>query len=125
MSILHTVFTFAVMSSRAPEGYGAAVLIRGIEPLQGIEYMSEYRFKMKSLDEKQLINLTNGPGKICQAFDISRRHDGTDLTGDLIFILDSDPVPQNEAVISKRIGIKKSADFPWRYYINSKYVSKK
>ncbi|MFC2135747.1 DNA-3-methyladenine glycosylase [Bacteroidota bacterium] len=107
-------------------GEGCAVLLRGIEPVEGISQMTLNRFGKESLNEKELINLTNGPGKICQAFKINRTHNGIDLTDNEIFILDNTSIPKNQIISTKRIGIKKSVDLPWRYYIkDNRFVSKK
>ena len=57
------------------EGAPHAVLLRALEPLMGVELMSRRR----GLPETN-VNLTNGPGKLCQAFDITQRHYGVDLT---------------------------------------------
>lgn len=107
------------------KGHGQAVLLRGIEPLSGIERMSFNRFGNKTPGEKQRLNLTNGPAKICQAFGMTKAQNGTNLTGNEIFILDL-PLPGSSKIITtKRIGIKKSVDLPWRYYIEGNaYVSK-
>ena len=102
-----------------------AVLIRGIEPLSGIGKMSLNRFGKKAITEKERINLTNGPAKLTQAFGIKRIHNGTLLTGNDIFILDAEPVPNEKIAVSKRIGIKKSVDLLWRFYIKDNlFVSK-
>jgi DNA-3-methyladenine glycosylase len=109
------------------EGTGTAVLIRGIEPLEGIEQMILNRYgSLKPKDKKELYNLTSGPGKICQAFDINRKEYGLDLTGDSVYILDADNIPEDKVVITRRIGIKKSAELPWRFYIkDNPFVSRK
>lgn len=108
------------------ENDGCAVLIRGIEPLTGISEMALNRFGRKDLTAKEKINLTNGPAKITQAFGIKREDNGKDLTGTEIFILDSGRIPDKNISVSKRIGIKKSVDLPWRFYISDNpYISKK
>jgi DNA-3-methyladenine glycosylase len=105
---------------------GTAVLIRSVEPLAGIKQMAENRFKKVLINEKEKINLTNGPGKICQAFGINKKHYGVDLTGNRIFILDRPRLSNKNIMISKRIGIKKSVDLPWRFYIrDNPYVTKR
>ncbi len=107
------------------KGRGTAVLIRAIEPVEGISLMSKNRFG-NMIDEKDKIKLTNGPGKVCKAFGISKEHYGVDLTGENIFILNMPKIKDDEIVITKRVGIKKSMDLAWRYYIkNNPYVSKK
>lgn len=103
-----------------------AVLLRGIEPIEGIEQMSLNRFGKKSFTQKEFHNLTNGPAKFCKAFGIQRPENGTDLTGDEIFILDFPKLSKDEIIITTRIGINKSINLPWRYYIkNNPFVSGK
>ncbi len=105
---------------------GTAVLLRAVEPLIGIEEMSINRFGRNLLNEKEKINLTNGPGKLCKAFSIDKRYNSTDLTGDEIFILNKRKISASKIVVTKRIGIKKSIDLPWRFYIkDNPYVSRK
>jgi DNA-3-methyladenine glycosylase len=108
------------------EGQGTAVLIRAVEPIDGIELMIENRFGKKFATEKEILNLTNGPGKVCQAFGITKKHYGLDLTGDEIFLLNQPKVKDENIVVTKRIGIKKSVDLPWRFYIkNNPYISRR
>lgn len=107
------------------EGHGAAVLIRAIEPLSGIETMALRRFGKKKITEKQFFNLTNGPGKICEAFAFDRSHSGLDLTGDKIFIIDNPPLRKSEIGVSNRIGISRSTELPWRFFIKgNKFLSR-
>lgn len=103
-----------------------AILIRAVEPLNGIDAMAQNRYCKKNITPKEMINLTNGPAKICQAFSIHRIDNGTSLTGDDIYIIDSKQISKHSIAASTRIGIKKSVDLPWRYYIkHNKFVSKK
>lgn len=105
---------------------GTAVLIRSVEPITGIKQMAKNRFNTIVINEKEKINLTNGPGKVCRAFNINREHYGIDLTGNRIFILDRPKLSSKDIVVSKRIGIKKSVDLPWRFYIkDNPYVTKR
>ncbi|MFA5804604.1 MAG: DNA-3-methyladenine glycosylase [Melioribacteraceae bacterium] len=105
---------------------GKAVLLRAVEPVNGIELMAINRFGKKDISAVELKNLTNGPAKICRAFSIARSKNGTDLTGKEIFILDSPKLSRNKIAASTRIGIKKSVDLPWRYYIkNNSFLSRK
>jgi DNA-3-methyladenine glycosylase len=107
-------------------GKGTAVLIRAIEPLKGIDFMIKNRFNKNLVNEKEKYNLTNGPGKICQAMSINKTHYGLDLTGNKVYILDAPNIKEEDIVVSKRIGIKKSIDLPWRFYIKDNlYVSKR
>ncbi|MCF8259894.1 MAG: DNA-3-methyladenine glycosylase [Melioribacteraceae bacterium] len=98
---------------------GSAILIRGIEPISGTKCMMVNRSK------SELKNLTNGPGKICQAFGITKSDNGTDLLGDDMYLLDTPTVSSDNIVQTTRIGISKSKDLPWRFYIkNNPFVSK-
>jgi len=108
------------------KGQGTAVLIRAVEPLTGIQTMIKNRFGRKLKNDKEKFNLTSGPGKTCAAFGINRRHSGIDLTGDKIFILDAEKINNKDIGVSKRIGISKSVDLPWRFFIkNNPYLSRK
>ena len=108
------------------KNHGTAVLIRAVEPLTGIKQMARNRFGKVLIDEKVKVNLTNGPGKVCKAFNINKGHYGLDLTGSHVFILNNLRINKRDIVVTKRIGIKKSADLPWRFYINNNpYVSKR
>jgi DNA-3-methyladenine glycosylase len=105
---------------------GSAVLIRAIEPIDGINIMSLNRFGKETIDKKELINLCNGPAKICQAFGINRSSNGINLQSDEIFIVDSPEIKRTKIISTTRIGIKKSIDLPWRYYVkDNPFVSKK
>lgn len=105
---------------------GEAVLIRAVEPLNGFDTLSINRFQKSKISEKEKFNLTSGPGKLSIALNITKNENGIDLLGNEIFILDNDDIPNNELAISKRIGISKSKDLLWRFYIkNNSYVSRK
>lgn len=108
------------------KGEGTAVLIRAVKPLTGINKMSMNRFNKKEISEKEKLNLTSGPGKVCKAFGIERKHSGIDLTGDKIFLVDRPKIKNKDIVVAKRIGITKSVNLPWRFYINENpFVSRK
>ena len=93
-----------------------AVLLRGAEPLRGIESMKKRRPKAKREWE-----LMNGPGKICMALDIDRRLDGESLLGDTLFLTKRDiEVEDGDIVVSPRIGIDNSGDaaaWPLRFFL--------
>jgi DNA-3-methyladenine glycosylase len=127
---LYVYFTYGVHFCgnivTGKEGQGTAVLIRALEPVSGIEEMIKNRFRRDLKNEKEKLNLTNGPGKICQAFKINRDHYGADLTGNEIFIIDQPAVNNKDIIVTKRIGISKSVDLPWRFYIkDNPWVSRK
>ena len=104
------------------EGNANAILIRSIEPIEGIKYMQERR------KTENIKNLTTGPGKLCQAMGITDKdHDGINLDSDLIWI---SPKTQNvEYVSSIRIGVDYAGEDKnnlWRYYISgNEFISKK
>lgn len=107
------------------KGYGSAVLIRSMKPILGIPIFFERRFNKRKFDEKDFNNLLNGPGKICQAFNLTRNDSGKDLLQDELFILDYKKISKKLIKSSKRIGISKSVDLQWRFYIsNSKFLSR-
>ncbi|MBN2571567.1 MAG: DNA-3-methyladenine glycosylase [Ignavibacteriales bacterium] len=127
--LLYIYFTYGIHFCAnvvtGEKGIGSAVLLRAFEPILGVDVLAMNRYKKKLISEKEKIGLTNGPGKICQALEIHREHNGIDLTGNIIFISDA----ENESISilqSKRIGIKKSADLLWRFYIkDNPFVSKR
>ena len=99
-----------------PEGQAGSVLIRALEPVAGIEEMTQLRGLAPGTD---LRLLTSGPGRLCQALDITRpEQDGSDLTdsGSGLYIADDGYAPPGIAV-TPRIGIRKAAERPLRYYI--------
>ncbi len=93
-----------------PSGTGAAVLIRALEPVAGIDEMRSRR-RLERLE-----GLCSGPGKLTQALAIELDHDGTDLiTGPVVI---SDPPPgwrRPPVSTDRRIGITKAAELPWRF----------
>ena len=108
------------------EGIGNAVLIRGIQPMMGIDEMLNNRFGKNNFNDKHTLSLTNGPAKITQAFSIDKKNNGADLCGDDIYLCESNFSNDFEIVTTTRIGIKKSVELPWRFYIkNNPHVSKR
>jgi len=101
-----------------PEGTPAAVLIRGLEPLSGLENMKINR------ETDKIMDLTNGPGKLCRAFGLTTKDSGIDLTRGKLFVADDGYTVEHIAE-SSRIGIKEGQDRQWRFYIaGNKFVSK-
>lgn len=102
-----------------PEGYGSAVLIRAVEPVEGVDLM---RVRRHDVADRQL---TNGPAKLCQALDIDRALNGHDLRQSPLRLNINPPLPKQQVVQTTRIGISKAKDTPWRFYIKgSPFVSK-
>ena len=109
-----------------PDGEAGGVLFRALEPISGIEQMAEARDI--ALDEAtDLRKLTSGPGRLAEAFGITRERDNEkDLTSRKsdLFIVDDGFRPQR-IEITPRIGITKAAEHPLRFFIaGSKFVSK-
>lgn len=104
---------------------GAAVLIRAVEPITGVDCMIEKRFGRKLNNDKEIFNLTSGPGKVCKAFGFNKKHSGVDLTGKSIYLINQPKLKANKIGISKRIGISKSVDLPWRFFeIGNPFLSR-
>jgi len=75
--------------------------------------------------EKEIYNLTSGPGKVCKAFGFSKEHSGLDLTNSSVFIVNQPKIKKDVIGISKRIGITKSVNLPWRFFeIGNLYLSR-
>lgn len=95
------------------EGYGAGVLIRALQPLEGEAVMIENR------GGKHGVQLLNGPAKICQALQIDRSFDGHDLRTPPIQLLPGEPIPSEQIIATPRIGISKAKEVPWRFLVKS------
>jgi DNA-3-methyladenine glycosylase len=91
-------------------GIGAAVLLRALEPIAGIDLMAKRR---RSTDIR---DLARGPGRLAQAMGIDARHDGADLCGGGPLHLAHVDSPIAEIGESRRIGITKEADRVLRFY---------
>lgn len=93
-----------------PEGVGAAVLIRALEPVEGIELMQARRGVMP------IRGLCSGPGKLTQALGIELRHNGVDLERGPVTISErSEQWRGVEVSVDRRIGITKAVELPWRF----------
>lgn len=101
-----------------------AILIRAVEPFEGVEIMRERR---KTANDK---NLTNGPGKLCIAFGINKNLNHEDLLGENVWIEETDyKISKNKIVAGKRVGIDYAEEYsekPWRYWVkDNPFVSRK
>ncbi len=97
------------------EGTAHAVLIRSVEPVEGLETMRRHRKKLRSNDPELLCS---GPARLCQAFSIARKENGTDLCGDTIWIArDAQQGRQRGIVRSTRVGISSGKHHQWRFYL--------
>jgi DNA-3-methyladenine glycosylase len=100
-----------------PQGVGAAVLLRALEPTHGLETMRERR----GVQETKL--LCSGPGRLAQALGITGAHNGLSLEKPPFEL--RPPVQPVEVVVSSRIGITRARDLPWRYLAaGSRFVSR-
>lgn len=102
------------------EGVSASVLIRALEPLEGVPRMLDYRPVSRSLD------LTNGPAKLVYALGLDPAavsHTAVN-SPDLHLLLPPDPLPESEVQVTARVGIKEGRNLPWRFVIRgSRWVS--
>ena len=101
------------------EGHGSAVLVRAIEPLHGVELMRGRR-----PGARRDVDLTNGPGKLCQALAIDGSLDGARLDRGPLRIRRGKPVADTDVDVTARIGISRAADWPLRWFVRGNpYVS--
>ena len=100
-----------------------AVLIRALEPVEGIEVMRKRRHNQPDH------NLTNGPGKLCIALGIDRQLDRADLLGNQVWIEEGEKVSARSIASGPRIGIDYAEEWiakPWRFWIrDNDFVSKR
>ena len=106
-----------------PEGRGAAVLVRALEPVEGIEEMRARR------GGREGAALTNGPAKLCYALAIDRALDGADLVeGEALWIERDEPVPEGQVARGPRVGVRGNAwavNVAWRLWVEGNgYVSR-
>jgi DNA-3-methyladenine glycosylase len=90
-----------------PEGTGAAVLIRALEPVDGLDVMRMRRGVERATE------LCSGPAKLTQALEIGLSLNGSSLLDGPIEVLEREAQPR--IAIGERIGITKAADLPWRF----------
>lgn len=92
------------------DGEGAAVLLRAVEPVGGVDVMSERR--------QGRSRLADGPAKLCQAFAIGSEHDGVDVCrGDGVGVFDDGTSPPRDPLVGPRVGISRAVDTPWRWRV--------
>ena len=107
-----------------------AILIRAVEPIEGIEIMRERRAARSKKPEAKILdkNLTSGPGKLCIALGIDKTFNNEDLLGDRIWLEEGKSFSDAEIVSGKRIGIDYAEEFaekPWRFWVkNNPFVSR-
>jgi DNA-3-methyladenine glycosylase len=103
-----------------PDGEAGCVLIRALEPLDGIDAMRRRRPAARRTEE-----LCNGPGKLTRAIGITRRHNGADLTRGPLTVHEPLARQPFNISVSERIGITHCPDWPLRYFIaGNRFVSR-
>ncbi len=98
----------------APEGQPQAVLIRALEPVEGLELMAERR----GTDEKRL--LCSGPGRLCQAMGIGMEHYGQDLFSGCLRLEEYQSYPPEEICVSPRVNVEYATEYRdrlWRFFL--------
>jgi DNA-3-methyladenine glycosylase len=96
------------------EHYPEAVLIRALEPIDGLDIMQ----KRRKTDNK--LNLCSGPGKMCNAMGISKSQNEMDLCGETMYLLSGEVVPSEDIIATPRINIdyaEEAREYPWRFII--------
>jgi DNA-3-methyladenine glycosylase len=113
---IHSMFNFVTEA----DGVAAAVLIRALEPTDGIE---EMRRRRRRDDDRALCS---GPGKLCEALAIELVDSGLSAVAGPYAVLGRDPgAPAPAVEVGPRIGITKAAELPWRYCLaGSRYLSR-
>jgi DNA-3-methyladenine glycosylase len=107
-------FYFCLNAVTESKGYPSAVLLRAVEPIDGVDSMRALR---KNPDRDT--NIASGPGKLCMAMSIDKKLNGEDLTGRVLWIEDrgfaSDPIN-----VSPRVGVDYAGEYkdkPWRFFV--------
>lgn len=102
------------------EGHGSAVLVRAIEPVDGLALM-----RTRRVNVRRDVDLTNGPGKLCQALGIDGALDGARLDRGPLRILAGPTVDPTHVEVTPRIGITRAAEWPLRWLVrDNAYVSR-
>lgn len=104
------------------ETYPEAVLIRALEPIEGLELMKKRR------TTESIFNVCSGPGKLCQAMGITKVQNEMDLCGESMYLLSGERILPEQIAVTPRINIdyaKEAREYPWRFIIkNNPFVSK-
>lgn len=114
---MHSCFNVVTNREEKPE----VVLVRALEPVNGIELMQKRR---NTIERKELCN---GPGKLCRAMGITKAQYGVDLCNSDLYILPYKHIQKKDIMVSPRINIDyadECKEYYWRYFIsNNQYVS--
>ncbi|MCC8123014.1 MAG: DNA-3-methyladenine glycosylase [Oscillospiraceae bacterium] len=103
-------------------GEPCAVLIRGAQAVEGLDYMAEHRFGVPAaqMTRDQTRSLLNGPGKLCKALALTRAQNGASLLGEELYVCDVGEPPE-EIKVGERINIdyaEEAVHFPWRFWLS-------
>ena len=102
------------------EGLPSAVLIRALEPLDGVSLMRRRRLRAR-----RDVELTNGPAKLCEALGIGERHNRMSLQRPPLRILGGEPISDDDVRVTPRIGIREATDWPLRFVVaHNPFVSR-
>ncbi|XP_026179884.1 DNA-3-methyladenine glycosylase [Mastacembelus armatus] len=124
---VYLIYGINLCMNVSSEGEGAAVLLRSLEPLEGLAVMRQLRAARRKEGAQPLKDkeLCNGPSKLCQALNIPRSFDRRDLVSDPEVWLERDPntspIGPQDIVSAPRIGIESHGDWankPWRFYLS-------
>ena len=118
---------FCVNISTNQEDIGEAILIRALEPTEGLGLMETRRLKTSKLTQMKPKDLCSGPGKLVQAMGIHKgMNDWHILDSGLKIISPKIQMPDNEIITTTRIGITQGIELPYRFYVKgNKFVSRK
>lgn len=125
--LLYVYFTYGMhwcanaVCGRA--GVGEAVLLRALEPLQGLAQMQAARPKARHARD-----LCSGPAKLCQALGIDSAMNGADLVSGAagVMIVDDGTPPPDQPGTSARVGITRATELPWRWFVpGSQHLSRR
>jgi DNA-3-methyladenine glycosylase len=94
-----------------PIGVAGAVLLRALEPMEGIDLMKETGVS------GPVERLLSGPGKICKAFGLDLRDNGRDLVSGALLIASGHAVPDQEVAAGPRVGISRAVSLPYRFFV--------
>jgi len=105
-----------------PQNVPCAVLIRGVQPITSLNTISQLRYDKiyDLLSKNEIKNLSNGPGKVCKALQITKQQNELDLLGDEIYILDAPTIDPSNIHVGKRINIDyagEAKDYLYRFYL--------
>ncbi|MBO9128746.1 DNA-3-methyladenine glycosylase [Bacillus sp. 165] len=116
---MYYCFNIITAHKEVPQG----VLIRALEPAESIEEMKLSRYGKNTITKQQWKNLTNGPGKLCRAMNITKEQTGLSLLSNELYIEYVEPdvhlSTTHSIIAGPRIGIdyaEEAVDYPWRFY---------